>query len=148
MDDTENQLSNLLSMWENDSKVDQTEPGKELLNVPSLHAKYLHILSENKSISKEIEYEYLRFKKSKWEYYTGRMSEETLKKYNLKPFPYTLKSDISIYMDSDKDLINLLKKKQLHDNIVETCNIILKEINNRSWELKAFIDYEKFIHGI
>lgn len=146
--DEDDQLNNLLLLWEEDSKFDQTEPGRELLNVPSLHAKYLHILTDNKILAKEIEFEYLKLKKLKWEYYTGRMCEETLKKYNLRPFPYTLKSDISIYMDSDKDLINLLKKKQLFDNIVDTCNIILKEINNRSWELKAYIDYEKFIHGI
>jgi len=28
------------------------------------------------------------------------------------------------------------------------CQSILKELNNRAWELKSFIDWEKFIQGI
>jgi hypothetical protein len=38
--------------------------------------------------------------------------------------------------------------KIMHDEIVDVCQSILKELNNRAWELKSFIDWEKFIQGI
>ena len=46
-----------------------------------------------------------------WEYYTGKLSEEDLEKLKLEPFPFTLKSDINIYLESDKDIIKALKEK-------------------------------------
>ena len=39
-------------------------------------------------------------------------------------------------------------EEQLHEEIVEVCQAILKELNNRTWELRSFIDWEKFIQGV
>jgi len=36
----------------------------------------------------------------------------------------------------------------LHNEIVEVCQAIIKELNNRTWELRSFIDWEKFIQGV
>jgi hypothetical protein len=36
----------------------------------------------------------------------------------------------------------------MHEEVVEVCNAILKELNNRTWELRSFIDWEKFIQGV
>jgi hypothetical protein len=51
-------------------------------------------------------------------------------------------------MDSDEDMNKYLAHKAMHDEIVDVCTAILKELNNRAWELKSFIDWEKFIQGI
>ena len=34
-------LEDLIEMWEKDSKIDETDPGKELLRTPILHSKYV-----------------------------------------------------------------------------------------------------------
>ena len=35
-----NAAERILEMWEKDSEIDRTEPGRELTNVPKLHSKY------------------------------------------------------------------------------------------------------------
>ena len=141
-------LDELLEMWAKDSVIDRTEPGKELTNIPQLHSKYLNILSRHRLLAKEAEFKYNKMKKVKWEYYTGKMDDESLKQYGWDPFPFVLKSEITTYFDSDEDLNRLVASKMLHDEIVDVCQSILKELNNRTWELRSYIDWEKFVQGV
>ena len=141
-------LDELLEMWAKDSVIDRTEPGKELTNIPQLHSKYLNILSRHRLLAKEAEFKYNKMRKIKWEYYTGKMDDESLKQYGWEPFPYTLKSEINTYLDADEDINKYLAKKILHEEIVEVCQAILKELNSRTYQLRAMIDWEKFIQGV
>lgn len=143
-----NKLEELLEMWRKDAEIDRTEPGKALLDIPKHHSKYLNILSHHRLLAKEAEFKYNKMKKIKWEYYTGKMDDATLKHYGWEPFPFILKSDITTYLDSDEDLNKFLANKAMHEEIVDVCNAIMKELNNRAWELKSFIDWEKFIQGV
>ena len=143
-----NKIDELLEMWRQDADIDRTEPGKALLDIPKLHSKYLNILSRHRLLVKEAEFKYNKMKKVKWEYYTGKMDDATLKHYGWEPFPFILKSDITTYLDSDEDLNKFLANKAMHEEIVDVCNAILKELNNRAWELRSFIDWEKFIQGV
>jgi len=142
------ELQKLLDMWAVDSNIDRTEPGKELINIPKLHSKYLNILSRHRMLSKQCEFKYNKIKKLKWEYYTGKLDNEQLGQYGWEPFPFTLKSDIATYMDSDDDINKHLVKKIMHDEIVELCQSILKELNSRTFQLRDFIAWERFIQGV
>jgi len=140
-------LDQILKNWESDSIIDQTEPGKELIRIPVLHNKYLTILTKHKIASKKANYDYLRMKKTKWEYYTGKMSQEELEEHGWEPFRYTLKSDISTYLESDNDLIKLLEKKVYHDECVSVIEAIMSELKSRTFQLRDFIQWERFIGG-
>lgn len=142
------ELQKLLDMWAVDSNIDRTEPGKELINIPKLHSKYLNILSRHRMLSKQSEFKYNKIRKLKWEYYTGKLDSDQLKEYGWEPFPYTLKSDITTYMESDDDINKHLVKKIMHDEIVELCQSILKELNSRTFQLRDFIAWERFIQGV
>lgn len=141
------QLDELLEMWKKDSVIDRTEPGRELTNIPQLHSKYLNILSRYRLMSKEAEFKYNKMRKIKWEYYTGKMSKEDLDKYGWEQFPYTIKSEIATYLDSDEDLNKYVASKAVYDEIVDVCQSILKELNSRTYQLRDFISWEKFING-
>lgn len=141
-------LDELMAEWEKDSQIDRTEPGKALIDIPKLHSKYLRILSNHKLLIKDAEFKYARMKKIKWEYYTGRMDDANLKKHGWDPFPFVLKSDISTYLDADEDLNKYIASKLLHEEIVECCEMILKELHSRTFQLKSFIDWERFIQGV
>lgn len=141
-------LDDLMSEWEKDSNIDRTEPGKALLDIPKFHSKYLNILSRHKLLSKEAEFKYAKMKKIKWEYYTGKMSEDDLEKYGWEPFQFVLKSDISTYLESDDDLNRLIASKMLHDEIINCCESILKELHSRTFQLRSFIEWERFIQGV
>jgi len=141
-------LEQILKYWETDAVIDQTEAGSALLQIPILHGKYLTILTKHKVAVKRAHFDYLRMRKLKWEYYTGKLSQEELEEHGWEPFQFTLKSDINIYLESDKDLIKLLEKKVYHEEVVSVIESIMAELKNRHWEIKSYIDWEKFVSGI
>ena len=140
-------LENILKLWETDAVIDQTEPSKELIKIPTLHSKYLGILTKHKIAVKRVQFEYLRMKKLKWEYFTGKMSKEELDEHGWEPFQFALKSDITTYLEADKDLIKLLEKKVYHEECVSVIESIMNELKQRTWQLRDFISWEKFVNG-
>jgi hypothetical protein len=141
-------IDEVLEMWTKDAEVDRTEPGKELLNIPKLHSKYLTILSQHRLLSKQAEFKYNKMKKLKWEYYTGKLDEYELKKYGWEPFPYTLKSEMSTYLESDEDINKFMAQKIMYDEVVDVCTAVLKELNSRTFQLRDYISWERFIQGV
>jgi hypothetical protein len=140
-------LEQILKYWDTDSNMDQTEPSKELLKIPVLHSKYLNILTKHKIASKKAHFDYLRMRKVKWEYFTGKMSKEELDEYGWEPFQFALKSDINTYLEADSDLIKLLEKKVYHEEAISVIESIMSELKQRTWQLRDFISWEKFVNG-
>ena len=142
-----NNLEEILKEWEKDADMDQTEPGKELLKIPKLHNKYLSILTKHRMASKKALSDYNRQKKIKWEYYSGKLSQEELVKFGWEPFNFKLKSDIPLYLESDSDLIRLMEKNIYHDEVVSVIESIMGELKQRTWQLRDYISWERFIGG-
>ena len=140
-------IEQILNHWERDSVIDQTEPGKELIRIPILHNKYLTILIKHKMASKKANHDFIKMRKLKWEYYTGKLSKDQLEEYGWEPFKFTLKSDINIYLEADSDLIRLTEKKVYHEEVIIMIESIMKELNSRTYQLKDFIAWERFIGG-
>jgi hypothetical protein len=143
-----NKLEELLEMWRVDSVIDKTEPGQALLNIPKLHSKYLNILSHYRLLAKEAEFKIAKMKRLKWEYYTGKLDQDTLKKYGWEQFPFTLKSEVSTYLESDEDIFKLVAQKKMCEEVIEVCNSIMKELSARTFQLRDFIQWERFIQGV
>jgi hypothetical protein len=143
-------LDTLSEMWSKDSVIDLTEPARELAKIPSLHSKYLQILSYHNLLIKKITSEYNKKKSIKFQYYNGDLNDpDELSKHGFSEpqRKKILKQDIQIYLDGDEDLINLLLKKSLHQEIVDYCNSIIKEINNRTYQVNNIIKWEIFVSG-
>ena len=84
----------------------------------------------------------------KWEYYTGKLDEDQLKQYGWEPFPYVLKAEVNNYIEADNDINSRLAQKVMHEEIVDVCGAILKELNSRTFQLRDFIAWERFIQGV
>lgn len=140
-------LENILDYWKKDAEIDQTEPGKELIRIPLLHNKYLTILTKHRIASKKAHFDYLRMRKVKLDYYGGRMSAEELEEYGWQPFQFVLKADLNSYLEADSDLIKLLEKKVYHEECISVIESIMNELKQRTWQLRDFISWEKFIGG-
>lgn len=143
-------LTEIVEMWKDDSKVDSTEVGKELLKICNLHAKYLEQLAKH-STAYKINFQKLdKLKKFKIHYFSGRMndSHEELKKFDLEPFPYTLsKSDIDVYVADDKDVQELKMLIDSHKECADTCSSIITALKNRGFDLRGYTDFLKFQKG-
>ena len=140
-------LETIIEQWEKDSDVDSTEPGKEIIRIPLLHNKYNKFLSLHNLSAKKAAIEYDRMKKLKWMYFTGKLDQEELDKLGWEPFRFTLKSDINVYLDGDDDLNKLKRKKSYHEESAKFCENVMKELQSRTYQLKAYMDWERFIQG-
>lgn len=142
-------ITALMEEWNNDCIIDRTEPSKELSKIPQLHAKYLRILTHHNLVVKNITKKYEELKSVKLKYYNCDLNnEEDLKKYNLEPNPKKVyKFDMATYMGGDSDLNNIKLKIDLHQEIVNFCSSVLKEISNRTYQLNNIVKWEIFIDG-
>ncbi len=130
---------------ERDIKIDDTELDLESIRTPQLHNKYLKIFTKHSLQYKKLQDDYKVLYRVKWEYYTGKASPEV---YAENPFELkVLKADIGIYMEADKDLQQLGQRMAYTKQIVEYLERILKEINNRNWNIRNTIEWKKFLHG-
>lgn len=140
-------LEQILKYWEKDAEIDQTEPGKELIKIPTLHSKYLGILIKHKIASKKAHFDYLRMRKVKIDYFSGRMDQEELDARGWQPFQFVLKSDVNAYLEGDDDLIKMLEKKVYHEETVSVLESIMSELKSRTFQLRDYIQWERFIGG-
>lgn len=142
-------LEDIMKLWDTDSVIDSTEPGREILKIPTLHNKYLKILVKHRLAVKRINFDYARMRKVKEEYYNGSLSQEELEEYGWEPFLLNIKTrqGVEKYIESDKDLIKLLEKKIYHEEAVSICESIMQELKSRTYQLKDYISWERFIGG-
>lgn len=141
------QVDALLAEWAKDAVMDKLEPANELRKIGSLHSKYLTILSTHRRALKEGQRRMDKLRKLKYEYYTGRLDQPTLAKYNWAPFLYTLKGDLNTYMEADKEMVNAKAVLAVHEEIMDLAERIIKELGSRTFQLKDIISWEKFISG-
>ena len=138
-------LDEIQLSWEEDSKIDEDNLHTESTKIPSLHAKYYRILNNILLMKKLEENKFKQIKKEKWQYYTGKADPEV---YIEKPFDHkVLRQDVDKYMDSDEDLIKVLNKIDYFQVMLNYLDSILKLINNRTFQVKNSIEWQKFIRG-
>ena len=138
-------LDDVQHEWTTDSKIDPELLDEESIKIPQLHSKYLKYLSDVKllKIKKEMEYKVLL--REKFEYYTGKADEEI---YKEKPFDLKiLKQDLSLYMESDTDIQALLARINYYEEIMFFLDKVLHCLNNRGFQIKNSIDWQKFMQG-
>jgi len=143
-------IETLMKEWSNDCQVDEAEPQRELANIPKLNAKYLNIMVHHKLLAKKATSNYYKMRRFKVMYYSGDLNNpEDLKEHNLEPFrKKILKQDMDDWLQADEELTQVLMKKIIHDEIVKYCEYVLKECHSRTFQLRSYIDYEKFLGGM
>jgi hypothetical protein len=142
-------IESLRQMVEEDVKIDETNLNEESLKTPQLHNKYL-IMYENAKLQLEkLEFEEKVIKRDKWLYYTGKMGDDDLQKNNWEPFEHNiLKTDIPMFLDSDRDLQRIRAKISLQKSITSYLEEVIKIITGRQWNIKSAIEWIKFTQGI
>ena len=138
-------LNELQNDVERDLKIDDTELDLESIRTPQLHNKYLKHYTKYSLQLKKAQDDYKELYRIKWEYYTGKAEPSV---YQAQPFDLKiLKSDVGIYLDADKDLQEVGQKEAYLSAVVTYLEKVLREINNRNWNIRNAIEWKKFIHG-
>ena len=128
-----------------DLKIDDTELDIESIRTPQIHNKYLKFYTQFCLQLKKVRDERKSLYREKWEYYTGKSPPEV---YQEKPFDLKiLKADVSMYIEADSEYQEIGQKEEYIKQMVEYTERILKEINNRNWNIRNAIEWKKFLHG-
>jgi len=141
-------LEEIFEQWKINSNIDKTELGDEVLNIPKLHHKYYQILINERLLLRSHEAEMKKLKLDKHEFFTQGPNEETKTKgWKLPAKGLILKSDIPMYIDADDDLIKLSLKIGVQQEKIDLLESIIRTLMNRGYNIKAAIDWQKFING-
>lgn len=141
-------LDYVKSLWEKDSVIDETEAGKESLNIPQVHSRYYGLLIEAKRQLVEAQILSAKMVKIKHRYYLGLFEKAEYVKYNWEPMTYKiLRQDLSIYAEADADLVNLNKAVAEQKFVVEYIEEVIKQINGRNYQISNHINWHKFLNG-
>tara|TARA_B100001057_G_C22854663_1_gene952266 strand:+ start:156 stop:578 length:423 start_codon:yes stop_codon:yes gene_type:complete len=135
-------LETIQSMWEKDSQIDQIKIHNEAAKIPSLHAKYWDVYNTLKLLREKAKTQESSIRLERYNYYTGKSSPEV---YEAEPFPYRVreKDVIKQHLDADKRLQEITLKIKYYDVMLTYLEDIVRQINNRSYQLKNIIDWQQ-----
>ena len=139
-------LDKIQSMWQEDCKIDIDNMHEESIKVPQLHSKYHDILNnlillrtKAQKIQKSVRHE-------RYEYYSGKADPEV---YEREPFPKKVRDKDALirYMDADDRVSDANLKVEYYDVMINYTESILKQISNRTYQIKNSIEWHKFQAG-
>ena len=130
----------------NDLKVNDERLDTESLKNQELYSKYLEIKSNFELLMYKAKGDYKRLYREKWEYYGGKADAKI---YETKPFDLkVLKSDLSIYIESDEDIIKVEHKISYLESVVKYIEGVLRSVQSRGWDIKNAISWKQFEAGM
>ena len=139
-------LETLQELWKEDCKIDDDLYCEESLKIPRLHQKYMEYYNTFSLMKKEKDGDYRRLLKEKWLYYKGKAPSSV---YKEMPFDFklTTKEEINMFIESDDDIMKLQYRIDYIEQILLYLDSVLRMINNRNFQIKNAIDWEKFKNG-
>ena len=140
-------LSEIQEKVKRDLKINDMELDIEALRIPSLHSKYLQLLTEHSLLLKKTRAEYAVLRRDKWIHYSGKAGDNHYKK---NPFPIELKTkaEVDTFIDADEESKELKGKVDYYETVVEYLQEVVKSISNRSFQIKNAIEWRKFEAGV
>lgn len=144
-------LTRILDDWDNDSIIDKTSPNDSIAVIGNLHAKYLRVLATHNLNASKIIDEYNKMKTARMAYYDGSISLEDLQSHCWEPWlgpAPKIKTQMDSRLESDPYLLAIMSRKRIYEEVVKVCEAILKELNNRTWQLKSYMQWEMNIRNV
>ena len=139
-------LESIQEMWKKDSVIDGDLYCEESTKIPQLHMKYMEFHNTFSLMKKEKELDMKRLIKEKWLYYKGKAPSSV---YKEMPFDFKLstKEEINMFIESDDDIMKLQYRIDYIEQTLLYLDSVLRMINNRNFQIKNAIDWEKFNNG-
>lgn len=142
-------IEDIISMWQEDVKIDETELSRESLNIPLLHGKYLKHFSDERLKLRALKMKHKQLSTRLADYYRGDLNNpEDLAELGREPYQFKrLKQEVSHYVDSDSEMVQLNTKIAYQQELVDILEEIIKAINTRGYVIKNSLDFLRFTSG-
>ena len=139
-------LEQIQEMWQKDSVIDPDNLHDESLKIPQLHSKYYTIYNTITLLREKARESYNRIRLERHNYYTGKAPAET---YVDEPFPYKVreKDAIQRHMDADEKMSTITMKIKYYDVTLKFLEEIIRNVSNRTYQIKNAIEWQQFQSG-
>ena len=140
-------LDTIQKMWERDAKIDPDNLHTESLNIPILHSKYYEIYNNIYLLRKKAEQQRKNIRHERYEYFSGKSDPDV---YIEDPFPKKIrdKETMQKYLDADEKLSGVSLKIDYYETMLSYLEEILKQITNRTYQIKNSIEFMRFTSGL
>ena len=140
-------LDKIQSMWQEDCKIDIDSMHADSIKIPQLHSKYhamwnklILLRTKAQKIQKSVRHE-------RYEYYSGKADPDV---YEREPFTKKVRDKDALirYMDADERVSESNLKVEYYNVMINYTESILKQISNRTYQIKNSIEWHKFQAGV
>jgi hypothetical protein len=140
-------LEKFQEMWAKDCQIDTDLYCEESTKIPQLHMRYMEFFNTYSLMKKERELDLKTLIRDKWLYYKGKAPAEI---YRETPFDLklTTRDEIDMFIDADDEVKKIRYKIAYIDQTIAFLESVLKQINNRTFQIKNAIEWTKFKHGV
>jgi len=140
-------LDKIQEMWQKDSVIDPDNLHDESLKIPQLHSKYYTIYNTITLLREKARDSYNRIRLERYNYYTGKADPEV---YEKEPFPYKVreKDAIQRHLEADERLTTIDLKIRYYDATLKFLEEIIKNVSNRTYQIKNAIEWNRFQAGM
>ena len=141
-------IDDIVSAWDKDSEIDQTELATESANIPKVHNKYIKIFMQERVALLKLRNVQKKIKRTLSEYYLGELDKDELATLGRDQFyKKVLKQDLELHIESDDLMVDSSVKVGLQQEKVKFVESIIKQIENRNWQIRNAIEWNKFVSG-
>ena len=140
-------IEEIIAMWSEDSHIDPFNLGNESIAIPNIHNKYYKIFLAEKAQLFNLQKQYKQLRLSKYEFYTQGPSKDQHRNWELPPIGKILKSEVNNYIEADPDISSLELRIKIQNEKVDFVESIIKSLKDRTFQIKAAIEYERFKMG-
>tara|TARA_B100000925_G_scaffold210627_1_gene160512 strand:+ start:1259 stop:1693 length:435 start_codon:yes stop_codon:yes gene_type:complete len=140
-------LDTIQKMWREDAQIDPDNLHTESLKIPILHSKYYELYNNILLLRKKSEQQRKNIRHERYEYFSGKADPDV---YIQNPFPKKIrdKDTMQKYLDADEKLSSASLKIEYYDTMLKFLEEILKQITNRTYQIKNAIEYMRFSSGL
>lgn len=139
----ETTLSRLYLKWE-DLKVKAREDCKAInlskleqeFNLSGLSIKWLNYQQDWQRVLLSLEIKRKRVNRELIEYYKLE--------YNMK---FDTKDELNLFIETDEKYVSILEQTQVVKAMVGFCIDVIDKLKAKSWEIKNWLDYQRWITG-
>ena len=139
-------LDKIQEMWQKDSVIDPDNLHDESLKIPQLHSKYYTLYNTITLLREKARDSYNKIKLERYNFYTGKAPAEV---YAEEPFPYKVreKDAIQRHLEADEKLNTIDLKIRYYDTELKFLEEIIKNVSNRTYQIKNAVEVMKFQAG-
>lgn len=139
----------LMAEWRKDCMIDRSDLMTVMYCHPMLHSKYLGHLMGYKNAIRKLTKSYQELRAARIRYFNGEMTREELESRGWLQFLFKrpMNAEREALLDGSPDLQAIQEKTLYTQNLIESCELIMKDINQRYFLFKNIVDMTKFEAG-